>query len=92
MICTSKICLIFLPYAWRIISIFNTQHVKAAFCYPQPFPKGQILDSSELKEFADDNSKFDENSRWSSKWVENTVGKKRNCSIRAISLFPHSVF
>ena len=28
-----------------------------------PFPKRQILDSSKLKEFADDNFKFDENSR-----------------------------
>ena len=35
----------------------------------------QILDSSKLKEFADDNFKFDENDRKLSKWVENTVGK-----------------
>ena len=28
-----------------------------------------------LKEFADDNFKFDENYRKFSKWVENTVGK-----------------
>ena len=35
----------------------------------------QILDSSKLKEFADDNFKFDENGRKLSKWVENTVGK-----------------
>ena len=32
-----------------------------------------ILDSSKLKEFADDNSKFDENGREFSKKVENTV-------------------
>ena len=32
-------------------------------------------DSSKLKEFADDNFKFDENGRKFSKWVENTVGK-----------------
>ena len=30
-----------------------------------------ILDSSKLKEFADDNIKFDENGRKFSKWVEN---------------------
>ena len=41
----------------------------------KPFPKRQILDSSKLKEFADDNFKFDENGRKCSKWVENTVGK-----------------
>ena len=35
----------------------------------------QILDSSKLKEFADDNFKFDENGRKLSKWVENTVAK-----------------
>ena len=35
----------------------------------------QILDSSNLKEFADDSFKFDENGKELSKWVENTVGK-----------------
>ena len=40
-----------------------------------PFPKWQILDPSKLKEFADDNSKFDENGKKLSKRVENTVGK-----------------
>ena len=39
------------------------------------FPKQQILDSSKLKEFADDNFKFDENSKKFSKRVENTAGK-----------------
>ena len=42
----------------------------------KPFPKRQILDSSKLKEFADDNFKFHENGRKSSKRVENTVGKR----------------
>ena len=40
-----------------------------------PFPKWQILDSSKLKEFADNNFKFGENDRKFSKWVKNTVGK-----------------
>ena len=35
----------------------------------------QTLDSSKLKEFTDDNFKFDENGRKLSKGVENTVGK-----------------
>ena len=39
------------------------------------FPRQQILDSSKMKELADDNFKFDENGRKLSKWVENTVGK-----------------
>ena len=34
-----------------------------------------MLDSAKLKEFADDNFKFDENGRKLSKWVENTVEK-----------------
>ena len=33
------------------------------------------LDSSKLKEFADNNFNFDENGRKFSKWVENTVRK-----------------
>ena len=53
----------------------------------QPFPKQQISDSSKLKEFADDNFEIDENSRKFSKKVENT-GKRRNCTLRAISPFP----
>ena len=40
-----------------------------------PYPKRQILDSSKLKGFADDNFKFDENGRMFLKRVENTVGK-----------------
>ena len=40
-----------------------------------PFPKQQILHFSKLKEFADDNLKFDENGRKLSKRVENTVAK-----------------
>ena len=34
-----------------------------------------MLDSSKLKEFADDKFKLDENGRKFAKWVENTVGK-----------------
>ena len=40
-----------------------------------PFPTLQILASSKLKEFADDNFKFDKNGRKFSKRIENTVGK-----------------
>ena len=41
-----------------------------------PFPKPQILDSSELKEFADDSFNFEGNGRKFSKRVKNTVGKE----------------
>ena len=40
-------------------------------------------------EFADDNFELDKNGKTFSKRVENTVGKKRNCSLRAISPFPN---
>ena len=37
--------------------------------------KKKILDSSNLKGFADDNYKFDENGRKFPRWVQNTSGK-----------------
>ena len=48
----------------------------------------QILDSSKLKEFADDNLKFDENGRKLSKLVENTVGKGEIAPFEQFPLFP----
>ena len=45
----------------------------------------QILDPSKLKEFADEHSKFDENGK---KMGRKHKGKRRNCSLRAISPFP----
>ena len=41
----------------------------------KPITRRQMLDSLKLKEFADDNFKFDENGRKLSKLVENTVEK-----------------
>ena len=48
----------------------------------------QILDSSKLKEFADDNFKFDGNGRKLSKCVENTVGKREIACYKQFLLFP----
>ena len=50
--------------------IFNFTQFKSFF-----FSKRQILDFSKLKQFVDNNFKFDENGRKFSKRVENTVGK-----------------
>ena len=50
--------------------------------------KQQILDSSKLKEFADNNFKFDENRRQLSKQVENTVGKGEIARCEQFLLFP----
>ena len=53
-----------------------------------PITRRQILDSSKLKEFADDNFKFDENGRKLSKRVENTVGKGEIVRYEQFLLFP----
>ena len=53
--------------------IFHTMFAKAFLM--RSFPKQQILDASKLKQFADDNFKFDENGINFSIWVENIVGK-----------------
>ena len=55
-----------------------------------PLPDDKILDWSNLKQFADDYFKFDENSRKFSKWVENTVGKGEIASYEQFLLFPQS--
>ena len=48
----------------------------------------QILDSSKLKGFADNNLKFDENGRKLFKWVENTVGEGEIACNKQFLLFP----
>ena len=53
-----------------------------------PLPDDKILDRSNLKQSADDNFKFDENSRKFSKWVENTVGKGEIARYEQFFLFP----
>ena len=73
---------------------FNFGDVQFSQCFINPFSSGSLtlpqtsnLDSSKLKEFADDNFKFDTSDKKFSKKLENT-GKRRNCSLRAI--FPFS--
>ena len=52
----------------------------------QPFPKRQIFDP--LKEFADNDFKFEEIGRKFSKWLENTVGKGEIARYEQFLLFP----
>ena len=54
----------------------------------QPFPKQLILDPSKLKEFADNNFKFNKNGRKFSKWLENSVGKGEIACYEQFLLFP----
>ena len=51
-------------------------------------PDNRILDWSKLKQSADDNFKFDENSRKFSKRVEDTVGKGEFARYEQFPLFP----
>ena len=53
----------------------------------KPFSKRYILDSSKLKEFADDNLEFDENVRKFYKRVEITVGKGEIARVEQFLLF-----
>ena len=62
--------------------------VMESFSFVLPFPKQQILDSSKLKEAANDNFKFDENRRKFFKRVENTVGKGEIAGYDRFLLFP----
>ena len=52
-----------------------------------PFPNWQILDSSKLDEFADDNFEFNENGDKFSKKVGNTVGKAEIPTVFSKDLF-----
>ena len=65
-------CLMFQVESFYSFKVWSAQNFKVKI---QPITRQQILDSSKLKEFVDDNFKFDENGRKLSKWVENTVGK-----------------
>ena len=62
-----------------------------AFGELNPLPDDKILDRSKLKQSADDNFKFHENSRKFSKQVEKTVGKGEIARYEQFS-FSHSVF
>ena len=56
--------------------------------YNKLFPKRQILDSSKLKEFADDDFTFDENGGKVYERVENTEGKGEIARYEQFLLFP----
>ena len=54
-----------------------------------PFPNDKFLDSSKLKDFADDNLTSNENGRNAHKRVENNVGKGEIVRYEQFLLFPH---
>ena len=53
-----------------------------------PLPDNRSLDSSKLKEFADNNFKFNKNGTQLSKRVESTVGKEEIARCEQFFLFP----
>ena len=68
----------------------NKENVCYKYCplFLNPLPKQQILDSSRLKEYADDYFKFDEHGRKFSKRVENTAGRGEIAHYQQFRLFP----
>ena len=68
-----------MPFGWLKVENAGNQYFLLSTLISQPFPKWQILDSSKLKEFADNSFKFDENGRKFSKRVKKHCGKKENC-------------
>ena len=56
--------------------------------YFNPLPDDKTLDRPNLKQSADDNFRFDENSRQFSKRVENTVCKAEIARYEQFLLFP----
>ena len=66
---------------WRILKL---RHL----VYSYPFHKWKILDSSKLKEFADNNFLIWWKWQKVHKKVRKHWGKRRNCSLWAISPFP----
>ena len=79
--CKKKTCSLILTYTVG-------QKASEPLSTTYPFPKPQLLDSSKLKEFADDNFKFNENGRKVTKWVENTMGKGEIGRYEQFLLFP----
>ena len=68
------------------LSLFCSLYI--TIIWYQPITRRQILDSSKLKDFADNNLKFEENGRKLFKPVENTVGKGEIARYEQFLLFP----
>ena len=72
---------------YDLIKISTGYHHLRSVRHFNPFPNDSILESSKLKEFADDDFKFDENGRKFSRWIENTVGKREIARYEQFLLF-----
>ena len=72
-------------------SSLNDHSKSILHTYPLTHYQTKILDSSKMKEFADDNFKFDKNGRKLSKWVE-TLWEKEKLLITSSFSLSHCVF
>ena len=72
----------------NLITIYLQQISFTEHTLINPLPDDKILDRSKLKQSADDNFEFDENSRKFSKRLENTVGKGEIDRHEQFLLFP----
>ena len=71
------------------LDMYQLSEIPRWFCsLSELFPKRRISDSSKLRDFADDNFKFDENSRMFSRRVENTMGKGEIARYEQFLRFP----
>ena len=77
-----------IPQAWPVS--FNAVMIVITNAFISSLTHYQMTNFRllKLKEFADDNFKFDENSRKSSKWVENTAGKGEIARYEQFLLLP----
>ena len=75
-------------WSWRSVTLNTNYQRSSSKIFLNPFPKRQILDSSILKKFADDNFKFNENGRKFLTWVENAVEKGEIARCEQFLLFP----
>ena len=79
---------LFASFVFEITGVIKHKYCHTCVHSTYPITRRQILDTSKLKEFADDNFKFDENGRKLSKRVENTVGKGEIARHEQFLLFP----
>ena len=76
----------------KMVKKLVEDRLKRATGVPLTLPKQQVLGSPKLKEFADDNFKYDENGEKFSKRVENAVGEKEKLLVTSNFSFSLSVF
>ena len=81
-------CILHLPQCFHSLSAPRVHFCPLYFYSSFTLSQRQVLDTSKLEEFADDNFKSDINGTKFSKRVENTVGKGEIARYEQFLLFP----